>query len=303
MRTAEIDAFGPWISEVTTPDEVPALYRDHPVDVASALRVLKIPRVIDRRDVVPGMDLYDHLLVVTADDLTVLSRTPGGTTRRVVAFRDVCAIEHGTDLLEGWLTLHDATSPVPLRVGYNGSSRGTVEDLVQLVRSRHLAARPDAVRWADIPAGLATPGSRDLGEADIALVGAVLSLLESEYGTRLLATHGRVPVVPLSAPARLVRLVRPMVLHAAAVCATERELLVVHRRHAVGRTSHPEHSLATTVVPLAQVESIAVRDDAREVDVRVVTIRCGEAAIEIRVPRGASTERALLDVSSARVDA
>ena len=47
--TAEYDAFGPWIDEVTTADEVPRLYRDVAIDFAAAHTVLKFPRPIARR--------------------------------------------------------------------------------------------------------------------------------------------------------------------------------------------------------------------------------------------------------------
>ena len=38
--TPEYDAFGPWVDPVRTAEEVPPLYRDHPVDLAGSRLVL-----------------------------------------------------------------------------------------------------------------------------------------------------------------------------------------------------------------------------------------------------------------------
>jgi hypothetical protein len=51
--TPEYDAFGPWVDPVRTAEEVPPLYRDHPVDLAGSRLVLKVPRDIARRDATP----------------------------------------------------------------------------------------------------------------------------------------------------------------------------------------------------------------------------------------------------------
>ena len=86
-ETTEYARFGPWVDEVTTPDDVPRLYRDHPIDLTSTRLVLKVPRNIARRDAHPGMDLYDHLLVLDDARLTVLSRTVTPARRGACAWR------------------------------------------------------------------------------------------------------------------------------------------------------------------------------------------------------------------------
>lgn len=88
--TPEYDAFGPWVDPVRSAEEVPPLYRDHPVDLAASRLVLKVPRDIARRDATPDMDLYDHLLVLEADALTVLSRRGGPRTRSEATTGSAC---------------------------------------------------------------------------------------------------------------------------------------------------------------------------------------------------------------------
>ena len=79
----EYARFGPWVDEIASADELPRLYRDHPIDFAAALLVLKVPRNIARRDARPDMDLYDHVVVLEPDRLTVLSRIVAAAERLV----------------------------------------------------------------------------------------------------------------------------------------------------------------------------------------------------------------------------
>ncbi|RIJ13676.1 hypothetical protein DZF93_14670, partial [Clavibacter michiganensis subsp. insidiosus] len=131
-RTAEHDAFGPWIDTVRTADEVPRLYRPHGVDPFAARLVLKVPRDIPRRDTDPSMDLYDHLLVVGDRDLEVLSRVGSAFTARRIPFADLVAVRDRVDLLDGLLTVHMADGEA-LRIPFNGASADVVVELTELL--------------------------------------------------------------------------------------------------------------------------------------------------------------------------
>jgi hypothetical protein len=306
VRSAEYDAFGPWIMPVTSREEIPPLYRDHGFDLASARLVLKLPRNVARRDATPSMDLYDHLVIVDDAALTILSRRPGGYDERVVAHEAICAIDYGTDLLDGWITVHSAgeggrgRAPA-LTLSYVGTSQDVVEGLVSLLRSLY---RSGPAPVGDTSVGSAAGGAaplpaleqRDLGDHDIALVTRQLALLRAEPRMRLLGYHRRRVLAAREGGGlrRLVRLVRPVVLHAAVVCGDGSELQVLHRRDWVTRGRHPEYSLACTVLPLTRVDRADVADDPRNAGVRVLTLHCGATDLELVVPAGSSTEQALI---------
>jgi hypothetical protein len=48
------------------------------------------------------------------------------------------------------------------------------------------------------------------------------------------------------------------------------------------------------VLPLARLDAVEVRDDARYAGVRVVALRAGAACLELPVPAGSDAERVLL---------
>jgi hypothetical protein len=291
---------------VTTREEVPPLYRGHGVDLARARLVLKLPRNVARRDATPTMDLYDHLVIVDDKALTILSRRPGGYDERVIAHDTICAIDYGTDLLDGWITVHSAGEgaqgrPSALTLSYVGTSQDVVEGLVALLRSLYRSGpAPDGDMSFGPAAGGALPvpplEQRDLGDQDIALVTRQRALLSAEPRMRLLGYHRRRVLAAREAGGlrRLVRLVRPVVLHAAVVCGDGRELQVLHRRDWVTRGRHPEYSLACTVLPLARIDLATVVDDPRNAGVRVLTLRCRATVVELVAPAGSTTEQALV---------
>ena len=77
--TAEYDGFGPWIYEIRTREEIPRLFSDYPLDLETAVLTIKVPRVIDRRDANPAMDLYDILLSLGPDKLNDLHEPVAST--------------------------------------------------------------------------------------------------------------------------------------------------------------------------------------------------------------------------------
>src|SRR5665647_2090229 len=137
--TAEYDAFGPWIYEVRRPDEVPRLFRSHPLDLDHALLTVKVPREIERRVANPSMDLYDNLLSLGPESITVLSRRGREFDARTVRYGQIQGITEFVDLLDARVTLHDDDSPVVVR--YNASSTDVMSQLVDLAVSyTHLRA-------------------------------------------------------------------------------------------------------------------------------------------------------------------
>ena len=297
MSTAEYDAFGPWIYEVTAPEEVPPLFREYPLDLASCRYVVKVPREIARRDATPNMDLYDHLLAAGPEALTVLSRQPTKVGVLTVPYDAISAIEHSVDLLDGRLTVHTTTAQPEVRIGYNGSSRELVDALVAVIREAYLADEPTPVRLPQSPARTLRLG--DLGEADVALVSEQHALRREDPTFTLLAAHPRLVVLPRGAGgvggavARAAHTAFPMTLQGALICSDGRELQIVHRRHWWSRGRRPVHSVARTIFPISRVDSVTVRDDERYAGVRLVSLRLGTTVLVIPVPQGSDVESIL----------
>lgn len=294
--TPEFDAFGPWIDEVRTADQVPPLYRAHPIDLEAARVVLKVPRPIERRNASPTMNLYDHLLIAGTDALTVLSREGDAYRERSVPYDRVGASQLSVSLLDGRLRLLDATPGTGgelLSLGFNGVSLGTVEQLVDLLVEQAVARR-DAAPDVVAPVGTA-PGVWSVAGADVALVVAYRELAERNPGLVRLADHGRVPVGRLSTAwtARLLDRLRPATVHAAVVAYAPGRVEVLHRRELVSQGSRPIHSIARTTLLASAVTAVVLTPHPTFAGALSCRLSVGDAVVQLVLPEGAPTVRAL----------
>lgn len=310
VDVGEYDRFGPWIDEVSGPADVPRLFRDHPVDLDAARLVLKVPRNIARRDATPEMDLYDHLLVLGADDLTVLSRrgaqapgrgralVPGGYDVVTVPFTQVVAVRDVVDLLAGRLTIHTYDG-MALLVRYNGSARANVSRLIGELRSAVPVVAPSAVGRALLEAARAlTVATADLapGKDDLALVSDLRQIQRAHPGVVTWTSHGRTPIGPrhggvAGAVQRALHALSPMTLHGGLLAADDVALEVIGRRDWLlcGRT--PVHSTSRLVLPFSIPERLRVSPHPAYPDATVVTISAGASTLEMVVPNGSPAGR------------
>lgn len=304
VSTPEFDAFGPWVDPVRAPEDVPPLYRDHPVDLAASRLVLKVPRDILRRDATPDMDLYDHLLVLGPERLTVLSRRPGGARGydvREVTYDRVAVVRTSVELLDGRLTVLSLDGPA-VEVRFSGSSADVVAGFVDLLRvlawpvptSGDPAPRDPTLRHP----GLGRLDRRALGEQEIGLVAAYREVADHEPGLRALAAHPRQVVRPgAGGVSGLLHLLRPMTVHAAVVASDGREVQVFGRRAWLARGRTPVHSEQRLVLPLDRLTAASAAPHPVYPDVTVVTLRAGEATVELPVPAGSAAVTVLSDLA------
>lgn len=263
VRTPELDAFGPWILPVRTPEDVPALFRGA-ADLTGTRIAVKVPRSIERRDARDGMDLYRTLVLVRDDGIEVLSRapqTPAGWERRRLAANAVLALEDSTDLLDGMLRIH-AAGGAAVEIAYNGASADVVRTLLDEIR---FSWRP--------PAGIferLEPMPLDaLGPDDVGLVSLQRDLCRHDPLLRpLVLRRRRTAARTGNLVLRGLAATWPTTLHAAMVETTGSELVLVHRREWLVRGRRDVHSLATTVVPLGRGTHVEAIDDARWAGIR-----------------------------------
>lgn len=291
-RTAEFDAFGPWIDEVTGPDAVPRLYRDFPIDFEASRVVLKFPRNIARRDAHAAMDLYDHLVIAGTERMTILSRQGPTYSRLDFVYAQLAVITESVNLLDGWLTLRTITGD-EVTVPYNGSSEGAISGLVDLLRE---LAAPRVV--ASNPVTEKQLGLDDLGKPDAIFVTTYRELKRRDPSLRLLGAHGRrVLMTRGDTASRIAHVLWPATLHGGLLAASPSELQIVSRREWLVRRSAPVVSRSRTIIIRTRLDRVSKREHPQYFGADVVTLSSGKTNLEIVVPTGSDVEKALLRVS------
>lgn len=300
VRLSEYDAFGPWIDDVTSLEDVPPLYRDHPLDLRRARLVLKVPRNIERRDANPTMDLYDYLLLLDEVGLTVLSRrlTPDSTPTpvargydvTVVPYSDVVAMLDTADLLDGKLAVFTRAGEA-LSIRYNASARVNIVRLVSAIREASAGNPPSVTGRALLKSAARTedPPVFDPDDADVVFVNHFEELARHNPGLVAWTRHGRMPALPrgggwVGVARRVVHFFVPKTLHGAIVAGDSTTVEIVGRREWLFPTRHPVYSLSRLVLPLGALERLEVSPHERYVGMSVVRFGAGAASVEIVVP-------------------
>lgn len=286
--SAEYDAFGPWVLPVTTPSEIPPVFRTHGVDLSSARAVLKVPRDVARRDVTPRSHLYDQLLVLTPTDLEVLTRRGHRFSVQRVARAEIVAVSSGAALLDGWLTVLGADGSA-IEVRFNGSSLPTMTAFAE-----RLAGWTDESEFS----GTSQQLERDaLGQHDVGLVNAYNAVAAHRAAFEVITAY------PGRRPARR----RPRVhglwrgqprLSGAVVCSGSGDVVVVSRRSWVQHSSQPDVSLNRLVLRGDRITGVSTRPDPSLEGCTEVTLHSGSARLRLVVPTDEAPAFAGVDTTS-----
>ena len=132
-RTKEFDAFGPWIYEIGSEHELPALFEDYRNSTEEALMLFKIPRQIERRNANPEMHLYDAVIGIFETYMLMLYRKGEGVQETRVMINAIDAIRVTQCLLNGSLVLY--TDNRVYTISYNTVSQSIIKKSVDLIRN------------------------------------------------------------------------------------------------------------------------------------------------------------------------
>jgi len=131
----EYDAFGPWVYEIASADQMPPRFRSLYGDWADARFLFKVPVNRDRRDVRPGQDLYSLVVAVTEDRVGLLSLSGESVAVRSVPLDEVVALSSSQLLLHGTFQLCLAGGSEATFL-YNAVSLPLIEAAMDFIRSK-----------------------------------------------------------------------------------------------------------------------------------------------------------------------
>ncbi|WP_067499475.1 hypothetical protein [Actinoplanes sp. TFC3] len=282
-RVSEYDAFGPWIQQVTSSEDLPRLFRGAGIIPEAQRLVLKLPRLIERRNATPDTHLYDHLIAVGAANLTILSRHDDRYHTVDVPLDRIAALVDTTNLLDGHLGVFTVDGAVAL-VPYNAADPKPMATLIELVRGLYL---PSSVPADSFP----VPGAPALDVEDTGLLTAYANTVAAEPGMRLVCDIARRVVQ---------RHVRRTTLHASLWLADHRETQVLHRREWFSYGNDKVLSMGRTVLPHARINQVRTFAHERFRDVNVIAVDAGNASLAFPVPAGPATTTLLGHLNAVR---
>jgi len=251
MRDPEYDRFGPWILEISDLDPVPPLFEPHMPDAEGIFYSFKIPRHEERRNLRPGMNMYDYVVALGEERIWILERRDTDVQTQSVAYGELAALRHREDLLDGHLYLH--TPGRVYDIPYSTVSADIIEKTVDMIRPRYSKAAPDSRFGSSIRV---PPADED----EMGFYFSILTQqLDEKYpGFRMLARQGerRVSGPDIGWARRLLYGVIDKRLLPTIHASDGRELLVIGRDRRWGYRWQAIYGTETLYLPLEKIRGV-----------------------------------------------
>jgi len=150
----EYNMFGPWILEVETLGDIPSHFRDYALLDSDVDIAIKIPINLDRRDVRPGMVLYNIVLIFRSNIVEFLKENNGNITTYWVEYSQIISITNTKNILKGVLKLYKQDNSIE-EIVYNVVSSSIIDNIVSLIRGKITSNYPeksiDCLKEEDVP--------------------------------------------------------------------------------------------------------------------------------------------------------
>ncbi|MBN1646816.1 MAG: hypothetical protein JW874_02170 [Spirochaetales bacterium] len=272
----EYNAFGPWVYELNAEHHLPPQFEGHIVDADSALMIIKIPVHMERRDLRPGMLMYDQLVCVYNDRLYYAQYRGHRIESRTVGFDDIIALENSVSLLAGKFTVFTGSGTFSFE--YNTVSLPVISRLAGLIRER--VPRKEV--------SLLNSGPVREEDLDFFFQGQWHKLQNSEDGFSLLAWQ---PGMALSYCRRNLFMqlketfTRPVLVPSLHLFSST-ELLVITRLKPVLKRSDDSNGYRLIFIPLCRIDGIDVRDSEEYSGVQGFIIHAGRHSFSLLTGSG-----------------
>ncbi len=241
-KTEEYDAFGPWIHIVGEAHALPPIFAAECPEADRAKLLIKIPRMIERRNANPDMHLYDSVVGVTDDYILILNRNGDDITRETMAIADIQAIQKTNDLLAGQLQLCAADNV--LTIDYNTVSDNIISRIVTLIRGMWGQQEP-SFSLPTLPYSINTVG--------FLYTNLINAMQKEDAGTGLIAYQPQMMVRMYGLRHILSLLKYRRVMQSTAFLTDSRELITICQSRFIQSERHNTYAYTYTYVPLSGI--------------------------------------------------
>lgn len=270
QEISEIDAFGPWIYEISRKYPIPPLFRPYVTEeMKRAHMLIKVPRNIDRKQAKKEKNLYNYVMGVCQKELRILERIDDQVQEHSILYSDILGIQITHDLLLGEVLLFTAVKT--FQITYNTTSSDVMNRFIKLVREKSfstafpgLAEKMKTEKWKE-------------------------EFLPNVFRKKLLKLRGNGQVfVPIHymPQVQLQKYCIPGYLYT----ISDKELLILQKGDINQKINYSTHLL---FLPVSKLGAMKIRPDYRYSDMNRYTIQAGTKTVLLQVSR---TDRKIEEV-------
>ena len=136
----EYDRFGPWVAEIKEEDDIPQQFSDFTETILKSDFSFKVPVSEERRNLKPGMVLYETVVSLTGDFLIVLRYGEDSIDRQEIHLKGLKYFQRTITVLKGELTL--ATAKQISIIQFNSVEQKPIEKLESRIREHYCDPEP-----------------------------------------------------------------------------------------------------------------------------------------------------------------
>ena len=269
---SEYDAFGPWAYEIDDANPLPPLFVPCFASNDDAILKIKIPRDIDRRNAVPGMNLYDFVIALYEDKLRVLERQDDKVNEHQITAKEFRGIRFYENLLKGGCTIFSAGGAVSFP--YNTVSGEMIRKFADLVIGKlQEESEGSAYDTSSLPETKAKPEAMLLNNLlhDLQMKTPDISVGALQKSIDVFRND--------SAQSRIERLLwketNPEAIH----LYTKKELVILENGSFPNRAGLQELGYTCTILPINQIGSIEITDSREYASLKECVLSLGSNRI------------------------
>ncbi len=242
----EYDAFGPWILQIKSQEEIPRIF-DAFIKYEDSSDFYKIPRDITRREAKPGDALYRILIAFSKEQLIFLENDHNSVIKRSIPYHTIQSIQNRVDLLNGTLIIKSHNTEV--KIPYNAVSSDLIIEVVFKLRLNYnkyfkITNNPLVEKDHSLPQNYFYKGilSKMRTKEEIFVLDAQETFEINKKENRWYD--------------HLIDLYNPMIFQKIMFLTNNKELIIISRKNGIKRKRSSDYSHIHTYIPLKTIESI-----------------------------------------------
>lgn len=271
----EYDRFGPWVTEIKEEDDVPEQFGDYKEAILMSNYCFKIPVAAERRDLKPGMVLYQTVVSVKANLLQVLSLKDSSITCQEVDLKHLQFFQCAKAILLGELNL--VASDTSSTITYNPVESEPIEKLESLIRDRYC----DHEQMVNID---------EIVEQDHVQSFLYETLLAGEAKKERLKIVAYQPSISLDAGhipimRRWREVAEEFVLKDTVFLTNGSELIVISRMKDLKNVQQSDHGYRYTYIPLCNIRTLLLEPEEKAKGVLSLSIVTENSRVVFKVDK------------------
>ena len=276
MQLSEYDAFGPWIYEIDATHQIPSVFENYIDREADPVLMIKIPVKKERRNIKPGMVMYDQMVCMYRERMDIAQYADGSVKTIQIPYNSIAAIENSITLLYGKFSIFTTTGMIDFE--YNTVSKEIADKLATAIREK-LPVKDRKI---------SLPGGGKERELSFFFNNLWDRTKETEDNLHIAAYQPEI-LIDYTKPNVFLNAYKMMfhpILRASLHLYNDREFIVIYRGSGIKSRNKVDYNYKYLYVPFDRISSVSLKDTEKYSNIAELSIHSNIHTFTIMVEKG-----------------